>query len=154
MSENVLQSRDYDFWTNLAIKNNRSLQSYLVAIEKDCNHIWSNSVFRLQSYLVPLVMKIAFILGPHSDHHCNHIWSLLKNYCNHKWSSRIKIKGVALHWVKQPNKGFIFLCSRKFNHFSNLECTNWVKNCWILSQKMENVRIWRKCFQMLKMLKN
>ena len=32
---------------------------------------------RLQSYLVRIEVEIAFILGPHRDHHCNHISSLL-----------------------------------------------------------------------------
>ena len=39
----VLESRDYDFWTNLVEINFRSMQSYLVHFERDCNHIWSDS---------------------------------------------------------------------------------------------------------------
>ena len=29
---------------------------------------------RLHSYIVRFIIKIAFILGPHCDHHCSHIW--------------------------------------------------------------------------------
>ena len=43
-----------------------TLQSYLVPIGKDCNHImqsWSVLEFRLQSYLVPVVKTIAITSG-------------------------------------------------------------------------------------------
>ena len=88
-SELVLKSRDYDFWTNLAKTNFRSLQSYLVLFEKDCNHIQYDSELSSQSYLVPFMMKIALILGSHH-----------KNYCNHKWSSPIKVDGP----IKKRNR--------------------------------------------------
>ena len=39
MSKMLLESRDYDFWTNLAKTNFRSLQAYLISIERDCKHI-------------------------------------------------------------------------------------------------------------------
>ena len=91
MSKFVLKSRDYDFETNPVKVNFRLLQSYMV---------W----FRVE---------IAFILGPHGDNHCNHIWSPLlsrlqsylvliitriavifgrfhKNYWNHKWYKMLK----------------------------------------------------------------
>ena len=37
-SKFVAESRDYDFWTNYMKTNLRSLQSYLVLFEIDCNH--------------------------------------------------------------------------------------------------------------------
>ena len=64
MSKIVLWSRDYDFWTNLVEMNCRLLQSYLVPFEWDCNHIWSVSEQRLQSYLVLIVILFAIIYGP------------------------------------------------------------------------------------------
>ena len=39
MSKFALKSRDYDFWTSLAKTKFRSLQAYLVTIERDCKHI-------------------------------------------------------------------------------------------------------------------
>ena len=57
-----------------------TLQSILVLFQKDCNFIQSESAFRLQSYLVPFLIKIAIIFGPHHE-----------NYCNHKWSTPIMI---------------------------------------------------------------
>ena len=77
ITEIVLESRDYDFWTNHAKTNFQYFQAYLVPIERDYKHIWSVLNLRLQEYLVPLVMKIAFILDPHFDHDCKHNWSLL-----------------------------------------------------------------------------
>ena len=49
MSKIVLRSGHYDFSTNLAKTNFRSLQSYFVLFEKDCNHIWPDWEFTLQS---------------------------------------------------------------------------------------------------------
>ena len=66
MSEIVLESRDYDFWTYL-------LQEYLATIEKDCKHIWSISDIRLQTYLVPIGIMIASLFGPFCDRDCKHI---------------------------------------------------------------------------------
>ena len=82
ISEIVLESCDYDFWTNLAKTKFRLLQSYLVPIWKDCNLIWSALNWWLQSYLILiwssmqsylglLVMKIAIIFGPHDE---NYFW--------------------------------------------------------------------------------
>ena len=56
MSKFVPESRDYDFWTKHMNTNFRSLQSYLVPFERDCNHIWSDTKLSLQSYLVLSVM--------------------------------------------------------------------------------------------------
>ena len=77
MIDNLLSRDSSKNHSHVTLGRISILQSYLVPIGKDCNHIWSDSVLTLQSYLVPLVMKIAFILGPHFDHHCNHIWSSL-----------------------------------------------------------------------------
>ena len=55
----VLESCDYDFWANIAETNSRWMQSYLVTTEKDCNHIGSPLLSRLQSYLVLIVTVIA-----------------------------------------------------------------------------------------------
>ena len=52
-----------------------TLQSYLVLFVRDCNHIWSDSELRLQSYLVPIMISIAVLFGPFFDQDCNHIWS-------------------------------------------------------------------------------
>ena len=41
-----------------------TLQSYLIVFERDCNHIWSDSENRLQSYLVSIIKIIAIISGP------------------------------------------------------------------------------------------
>ena len=89
MSKFVLESHDYDFWTNLVKTKFWSLQSYLILFERDCNHKWFVSELKLQLYLVHLKIIIAFILmpvslvtriaiifGPHSDFVCNHIWFL------------------------------------------------------------------------------
>ena len=54
-----------------------TLQAYLVIIEKDCKHKWSLSNWRLQAYLVPIIIEVASILGPHCFHDCTHIWSFL-----------------------------------------------------------------------------
>ena len=51
MSKIVLESRDYDVWTNLAKTNFRGLQAYLV----------------------PFETEIVDILGLNYDHHCKHI---------------------------------------------------------------------------------
>ena len=97
ISKFVLKSRDYDFWTNLAKTNFRSLQSYLVQFGKiaiiygpirywhckhiwplgneDCIHIRSSFWLSLQSYLVLFVGKIAIIFGPNDNHYCNFMWS-------------------------------------------------------------------------------
>ena len=72
------ESCDYDFWTNLIDTKSRLLQSYLVPIKTDCDHIRSVSDSRLHVYLVPSVTKIVIIFG-----------AVHKNYCNHKWSSPI-----------------------------------------------------------------
>ena len=34
------------------------LQPYLVSIERDCKHIWSDSDLRLRAYLVPIVFSL------------------------------------------------------------------------------------------------
>ena len=64
MSKFVPDSPDFDFWTNHVQTNFRSLQSYLVPIENDCNYIWAASELRLQSYLGPFVINIAIIFSP------------------------------------------------------------------------------------------
>ena len=55
ISKIVPGSRTYHFWPILAKTNCWCLQSYLVPFERDCNYIWSDSQFTLQSYhyLVP-----------------------------------------------------------------------------------------------------
>ena len=60
MSEMVLESRDYDFWTNLASTNFRWLQAYLVPFERDCKQVR----FRFE---------IAGIFSPLSNRDCKHI---------------------------------------------------------------------------------
>ena len=71
MSKLVLESRDYDFWTNLRKTKFRSLQSYLKKIA---------IIYRLYN-IVQFGFEITLILGPqwtpHFDHHCNHSWSPL-----------------------------------------------------------------------------
>ena len=52
--EIVLESFDYDFKSNLAKTKFRSLQSYLD----------------------PIVTKIAIIFSPHGNFDCNYTWSL------------------------------------------------------------------------------
>ena len=75
MSKIFLKWRDYYFWMNLAKTNFRWLQAYLVRIERDCRHISSSWLSRLQAYVVPFVTKIASIFGPHHKNDCNHMWS-------------------------------------------------------------------------------
>ena len=42
MSKSIGESRDFNFWTNLAKTSVLRLQSYYVVFERDpCNHIWS-----------------------------------------------------------------------------------------------------------------
>ena len=64
MPKMVLESREYDFWTNLAKTNFRWLQIYLVPIERDCKHIRSPLWLWLQAFLVSFVTMIARIFGP------------------------------------------------------------------------------------------
>ena len=66
ISKNIVESRGYDFWTNLDEIYGR----------KDCNNIWSDSEFPLQSYLVPCFIKISIIFGLNCFLHCKHNWSL------------------------------------------------------------------------------
>ena len=77
-------------WTNLFKTKFRFLQSYLVPIWTDCNHIWSALNFWLQLYFVPCETNIAIIFGPFCDQDCNHIGPHHKNNCNHMWSSPIE----------------------------------------------------------------
>ena len=60
MSKLVMEPRDYD-WTNFAETNFRLLQTYLVPFEKDCKHMWSISILRLQAYLVSFKTEIASV---------------------------------------------------------------------------------------------
>ena len=43
---------------------------------RDWNHKWFALNLWLQSYLVPIVIKIAIIFGPNSYTDCDHIWYL------------------------------------------------------------------------------
>ena len=54
-----------------------TLQSYLVPIGKDCNHMWSDPEVTLQSYLFPFVTQIAIIFGLVCNKDCDHIESPL-----------------------------------------------------------------------------
>ena len=63
-SKIILESRDYDFLTNLVRINFRLLQSYLALFEKDCNDIWSDWELTFQSYLIAMTKIIAIISGP------------------------------------------------------------------------------------------
>ena len=74
----ILFSRDSSRNHSHVIRGRIStLQSYLVLFEKDCNHIWSVSELRLQTYLVAFIIIIAIIFGPLCNEDCNHIQSLL-----------------------------------------------------------------------------
>ena len=75
MTKIVLESREYDFWTNLLKIKFRFLQSYLVLFGKDCNHIWSDWDLTLQSYIVHFGTEIVIIFSHLRDQDCKHIWS-------------------------------------------------------------------------------
>ena len=72
MSKFVLETRDYDFWTNLVKIKFRLSQSYLVLFVRDCNYI-SDWKWTLQSYLVPIMISIAILFDSFFDQDCNHI---------------------------------------------------------------------------------
>ena len=59
MSEIVLESRKYNFWTNPA----------------KTKHIWS-LLKEIASIYSPIQFEIASISGPNPFFHCKHIWSL------------------------------------------------------------------------------
>ena len=61
-SEFILESRDYDFWTNF-YENKFSMIAIIFGL-KAIAFIYS-----------PLYYQDAFILGPHYDYHNNHISS-------------------------------------------------------------------------------
>ena len=64
ITEIVLKSRDYDFWTYISKTKFWWLQAF-------CPY-WK----RLQAYMVRFGFEIASIKGPHCYHDCKHIWSL------------------------------------------------------------------------------
>ena len=87
MSKIVLESRDYDFWTNLAKNkfsmiasifgpNRKRLHPYYLLLvidiasifgpffDQDCEYIRSPLLSWLQAYLVPVMKIIATICGP------------------------------------------------------------------------------------------
>ena len=100
MSKIVLESRDYDCWTNLA-KN----------CFDDCNLQFA-SIFgpywkRLQAYIVRFGFEIASILGLHYYHDCKHISSqLLLSLQAYVVHPRFLVTGV-LYWLKIERNNFI-----------------------------------------------
>ena len=61
LSEIVLGSCDYDFWTNLVKINFRLLRSYMVRFGIDIAIIFGPFLSRLHSYQVPLIKIIAIL---------------------------------------------------------------------------------------------
>ena len=110
MIENLFPHDSSNNHSHVTLTRFPRLQSYLVLFERDCNHIWSDSELRLQSYLVPLVTNIAIIFG----HFAINIAIIFSPYfychCNHKWSSPIKIDSKLQGWTK-------YGC----NHFHNTD---------------------------------
>ena len=72
MIENLLSCDSSKNHSHVTLGQLSTLQSYLVPIGQDCNHIWSDSELRLQSDLVPFLTNIAIIFDPHDKNYCNH----------------------------------------------------------------------------------
>ena len=67
MSKSILESRGYDFWTNLAeiVRFGTEIAFIFDPLcYEDCNHIYFSSLLSLQSYLTLFMKIIAIIFGP------------------------------------------------------------------------------------------